>query len=142
MLNLRVVLYAAICNTKLHKRFTTNYRPQQYLRKGNVFPNSCQEFCPQEGSASGSGGMSASRSDRGDMSRQTPSPGRHSIGRRPQAEAPLPERPLQQTVRILLKCILVNIYCRGITWIHRSPSRPRPSMRLTAAFINIHEHLI
>ena len=32
--------------------------------------------------------------------------------------------------------------CWGITWIHRSPSRPRPSMRLTAAFINIHEHLI
>ena len=32
--------------------------------------------------------------------------------------------------------------CRGITRIHRSPSRPRPSMRPTAAFINIHEHLI
>ena len=32
--------------------------------------------------------------------------------------------------------------CRGITQIHRSPSRPRPSMRPTAAFINIHEHLI
>ena len=35
-----------------------------------------------------------------------------------------------------------NIDCRGITRIHRSPSRPRPSMRPTAAFINIHEHLI
>ena len=33
-------------------------------------------------------------------------------------------------------------YCRGITRIHQSPSRPRPSMRPTAAFINIHEHLI
>ena len=33
-------------------------------------------------------------------------------------------------------------YWRGITRIHRSPSRPRPSMRPTAAFINIHEHLI
>ena len=32
--------------------------------------------------------------------------------------------------------------CRGITWIHRSPSRPRPSVRLTAILINIHEHLI
>ena len=32
--------------------------------------------------------------------------------------------------------------CRGIMLIHRSPSRPRPSMRLTATFINIHEHLI
>ena len=32
--------------------------------------------------------------------------------------------------------------CRGITRIHRSPSRPRPSVRPTAALINIHEHLI
>ena len=32
--------------------------------------------------------------------------------------------------------------CRGITRIHRSPSRLRPSMRPTATFINIHEHLI
>ena len=32
--------------------------------------------------------------------------------------------------------------CRGITRIHRSPSRLRPFMRPTAAFINIHEHLI
>ena len=30
--------------------------------------------------------------------------------------------------------------CRGITRIHRSPSRPRPAIRPTAAFINIHEH--
>ena len=30
--------------------------------------------------------------------------------------------------------------CRGITQIHRSPSRPRPAVRPTAAFINIHEH--
>ena len=30
--------------------------------------------------------------------------------------------------------------CRGITWIHRSPSRPRPAVRPTATFINIHEH--
>ena len=34
------------------------------------------------------------------------------------------------------------LHCRGITRIHRSPSRPRPSMRPTAAFINIHEHRI
>ena len=33
-------------------------------------------------------------------------------------------------------------FCRGITRIHRSPSRPRPSVRLTAILINIHEHLI
>ena len=32
--------------------------------------------------------------------------------------------------------------CRGITRIHRSPSRPRPSVRPTAALINIHEHPI
>ena len=32
--------------------------------------------------------------------------------------------------------------CQGITWIHRSPSRPRPSVRPTAVLINIHEHLI
>ena len=32
--------------------------------------------------------------------------------------------------------------CRGITQIHRSPSRPRPSVRPTAILINIHEHLI
>ena len=30
--------------------------------------------------------------------------------------------------------------CQGITWIHRSPSRPRPSVRPTANVINIHEH--
>ena len=24
-----------------------DYRPQQYLRKGNVFTSVCQEFCPQ-----------------------------------------------------------------------------------------------
>ena len=32
--------------------------------------------------------------------------------------------------------------CRGIMRIHRSPSRPGPSVRPTAALINIHEHLI
>ena len=32
--------------------------------------------------------------------------------------------------------------CRGITRIHRSPSRPRHSVRPTADLINIHEHLI
>ena len=32
--------------------------------------------------------------------------------------------------------------CRGITRIHRSPSRPRPSVRPTAKVINIHEHPI
>ena len=32
--------------------------------------------------------------------------------------------------------------CQGITRIHRSPSRPRPSVRPTAALINIHEHPI
>ena len=32
--------------------------------------------------------------------------------------------------------------CRGIMRIHQSPSRLRPSMRQTAAFINIHEYLI
>ena len=26
-----------------------NYRPQQYLRKGNVFTTVCQEFCPHGG---------------------------------------------------------------------------------------------
>ena len=30
--------------------------------------------------------------------------------------------------------------CRGITRIHRSPSRPRPAVRPTAVLINIHEH--
>ena len=42
-------------------------------------------------------------------------------------------------------CVCCNgpaTQCWGITRIHRSPSRPRPSMRPTAAFINIHEHLI
>ena len=35
-----------------------------------------------------------------------------------------------------------NDSCRGITRIHRSPSRPRPAVRPTAVLINIHEHLI
>ena len=34
------------------------------------------------------------------------------------------------------------LFCRGITRIHRSPSRPRPAVRPTAVLINIHEHLI
>ena len=38
--------------------------------------------------------------------------------------------------------IVKDDLCRGITRIHRLPSRPRPSIRPTAAFINIHEHLI
>ena len=43
-----------------------------------------------------------------------------------------------------LTFVQLNVHgiCRGIKRIHRSPSRPRPSMRPTAAFINIHEHLI
>ena len=41
-----------------------------------------------------------------------------------------------------LKSVEHTQICWGITRIHRSPSRPRPSMRPTAAFINIHEHLI
>ena len=55
-------------------------------------------------------------------------------------------------LRLLYNAITTNVQlknyqikdtnCRGITRIHRSPSRPRPSMRPTAAFINIHEHLI
>ena len=36
----------------------------------------------------------------------------------------------------------VEDVCRGITRIHRSPSRPRHSVRPTADLINIHEHLI
>ena len=35
-----------------------------------------------------------------------------------------------------------HVGCQGITWIHRSPSRPRPAIRPTAILINIHEHLI
>ena len=52
---------------------------------------------------------------------------------------------LNKTKKKVMLTILVNEAlrpCRGITRIHRSPSRPRPSMRPTAAFINIHEHLI
>ena len=40
----------------------------------------------------------------------------------------------------VIKCCVEH--CRGITWIHRLLSRPRPSIRLTAAVINIHEHPI
>ena len=35
---------------------------------------------------------------------------------------------------------MLSRLCRGITRIHQSPSRPRPAVRPTAAFINIHEH--
>ena len=38
--------------------------------------------------------------------------------------------------------IKYNCVCRGITRIHWSPSRLRPSVRPTAILINIHEHLI
>ena len=44
---------------------------------------------------------------------------------------------LQVTLWPVHKRLLVR--CRGITRIHRSPSRPRPAVRPTAAFINIHE---
>ena len=37
-------------------------------------------------------------------------------------------------------CTANGVFCQGITWIQRSPSRPRPSIRPTAAFINIYEH--
>ena len=39
-------------------------------------------------------------------------------------------------------CVDSPYACRGITRIHRSPSRPRPAVRPTAILINIHEHLI
>ena len=64
----------------------TSYRPQTKLRKGNVFRNVCQEFCPQSGC--------------------TPPPP-------PPAETPTPGQippPHQRTVRILLECILVILY--------------------------------
>ena len=59
-------------------------------------------------------------------------------------------RPLQNAVSAVawIQTQVVNsnstlaVQCRGITWIHRSPSRPRPFVRPTAALINIHEHLI
>ena len=38
--------------------------------------------------------------------------------------------------------VLFLQFCRGITRIHQSPSRPRPAVRPTAILINIHEHLI
>ena len=57
-----------------------NYRPQTKLRKGNVFIPVCD-------SVHGVGG-----------GRCTP----------PSRQTPLPGRPLQRTVRILLECILVN----------------------------------
>ena len=60
------------------------YRPQTKLRKGNVFTSVCQEFRPQ-----------------GEM--YTPlwadTPGQTTTYIR---------RPLQQTVRILLECIIVK----------------------------------
>ena len=43
-------------------------------------------------------------------------------------------------VKISLKTYNDSDGCRGITRIHRSPSRPRPSVRPTASVINIHEH--
>ena len=46
------------------------------------------------------------------------------------------------TFNIINQLFISLVTCRGITRIHRSPSRPRPSMRPTAALINIHEHLI
>ena len=39
-----------------------------------------------------------------------------------------------------IKWFTEDSFCRGITRIHRSPSRPRPAVRPTATFINIHEH--
>ena len=51
-------------------------------------------------------------------------------------------RTQMKTVQYLNLAIGFRIYCRGITRIHRSPSRPRPAVRPTAVLINIHEHLI
>ena len=47
-----------------------NYRPQQYLHKGNVFTSVCQEFCPHGGG------------------RCTPPPGRHPVGQTPPRQTP------------------------------------------------------
>ena len=44
--------------------------------------------------------------------------------------------------RIIRDALIIGCSCRGITRIHRSPSRPRPAVRPTAVLINIHEHLI
>ena len=41
-----------------------------------------------------------------------------------------------------LCALTAPVDCRGIMRIHRSPSRLRTSVRLTAILINIHEHLI
>ena len=67
---------------------TTSYRPQTKLRKSNVFTSVCQEFRPQRGGSV------------------------HPLGRQPppleQTPPPPPgRRLLQQTVRILLECIVV-----------------------------------
>ena len=53
-------------------------------------------------------------------------------------------RSFQQVKTLIAKANTTPLryYCRGIMWIHRSPSRLRPSIRLTAVLINIHEHLI
>ena len=96
------------------------YRPQ--LRKGNVFTSVCQEFCL--------GGVYPSMHWGRHPQGQTPTPwadttrGRHPLGKIPPPNAcwdthlpaqcilgytPLPRRPLQRTVRILLECILVFI---------------------------------
>ena len=76
-----------------------NYRPQTKLRKGNVLTSVCQEFCPW-----GEGSVHPLT----DTPRQIP-PGRHTPGRHPLSRHPLADTPtkMQQTVRILLECILV-----------------------------------
>ena len=95
-----------------------HYCSQMKLRKGNVFTSMCQEFCRL-------GGVHPSMHLGRHPPRQTPwadtpwadPPGRHlpwadptrqtHPGRHPRQTHPLPQWPLQQTVHILLECILV-----------------------------------
>ena len=60
-----------------------HYLPQQELRKDNVLPSVCQEFCPQ-------GRVSSSRS------RGCSPPGRHPMPDTPLSQTP----PLQQTLAL------------------------------------------
>ena len=87
---------------------------QTKLRNGNVFSSVCQQLCPRgdvsqhalgEGVADTPWADTPFWADRGCVA-DTPWAD-HPLGQTPPWQTPIPRQPLQQTVRILLECILV-----------------------------------
>ena len=120
-----LVVWGSYSTVKVLQMTQHFYRQQTKLRKGNVFTTVCQEFCPRGVYTSLWADTSLARHIPMQTSPWPDTPGadtslaRHplaiysSLGRHP--HSPPPARwLLQQTVRILLECILVFYYFKVV----------------------------